>query len=246
MADPKWLELAKRELGTKEVAGNQDNPSIMQYYADAGFPDIDHDEVAWCAAFTNAMLKRSGLVGTRSLAARSFEKYGQKLDAPKPGCIVVFPRGNPKGWQGHVGIVSEVGDGVLKVLGGNQSDKVCVQTYPTSKALAFRWPKVAEPKKPAPDTPVTVPELSKVSTKVRTIKNTGSVLHAIWMSVVGLLSLENVGFANGAVNDIKTLVDGLALPGIAVMAIGGVLLGRYLISRIVSDIAEGRYTPSGG
>jgi len=76
--------------------------------------------------------------------------------------------------------------------------------------------------KPVSDNGVTVPELSKVSTKVRTIKNTGSVLHAIWMSIVGLLSLENVGFANGAVNDIKTLVDGLALPGLAVMAIGGV------------------------
>lgn len=245
MSEPKWLDLARREIGTKEVSGTGDNPAILAYYADAGFPEIEHDEVAWCAAFTNSMLKRAGLVGTRSLAARSFETYGKKLDQPKVGAIAVFPRGNPKGWQGHVGIVAEVGDATVKILGGNQKDQVCIATYPKNRALAWRWPLMAEPRKIPQKAADKAPDLVKVSRKARVLDRVGGLLHAIWMSIAGMFTLENVGQANGAIADVKTFAEGLALPAIAVLAVCGILLFRYLVNKIESDYAEGRYIPSG-
>jgi uncharacterized protein (TIGR02594 family) len=243
MSEPKWLDLARREIGTKEIAGASDNPRIMQYYADAGFPDIDHDETAWCAAFVNAMLKRSGLVGTRSLAARSFETYGKKLAEPKVGAIAVFPRGSPKGWQGHVGIVAQIGENTVSLLGGNQADQVCFKVYAKDRAIAWRWPVMSEPKKASE--PKTTPNLVNVSRKARTMNSVGNMLHAVWMSIAGLFTLENVGQANGAISDVKTFAEGLALPALAVLAICGVLLFRYLINKIKADYAEGRYIPSG-
>src|SRR6056300_1701000 len=61
----------------------------------------------WCAAFVNAILNRQGIPGSESvssypLTARSFLDWGQEVDIPKYGDVVVFPRGN-QGWQGHVG-----------------------------------------------------------------------------------------------------------------------------------------------
>ena len=35
-AEPKWLALARGEIGQHEVHGEHDNPVILRYYADAG------------------------------------------------------------------------------------------------------------------------------------------------------------------------------------------------------------------
>lgn len=91
----------------------------------------------------------------------------------------------------------------------------------------------------------TAKDLAPISTKVRTIQKSSNLLHTIWMSIVGLFTLENVTTANGAIADVKTFVGGLALPALAVLAICGVLFGRYLLGKIAADYAEGRYTPSG-
>src|SRR5690349_9484803 len=39
----------------------------------------------WCADFMNFIIRRSGGAGTHSRAARSFLKYGKKLDSPRVG-----------------------------------------------------------------------------------------------------------------------------------------------------------------
>lgn len=156
---PKWYDLARKEIGTKEVPGKGDNPKVVRYYADAGFSGIKHDSVAWCAAFANAMLERSGVKGCNSLTARSFLKWGKKLDRPVEGCIVVFKRGNSS-WQGHVAFFVKESNKYVTVLGGNQADAVNVRRYSKSKFLGYRWPEdypmdavgpaVAPEKKPTP------------------------------------------------------------------------------------------------
>ena len=70
---------------------------------------------------------RAGIKPSGSLAARSYLSWGEKLAAPRQGCIVVLKRG--KGWQGHVTFFDREADGRLVCLGGNQSDKVCFATY---------------------------------------------------------------------------------------------------------------------
>lgn len=139
MAEPKWLLEARKFLGTKEGKGASNNPVVVQWYADSGNRGVKDDSVAWCAAFVGAMLKAAGEKGTQSLAARSYLNWGVKLNKPKPGAIVVFKRGNSN-WQGHVAFfLRDLGERI-EVLGGNQSDKVSITTYPKSSLLGYRWP----------------------------------------------------------------------------------------------------------
>jgi uncharacterized protein (TIGR02594 family) len=138
--DPVWLKLAKGELGTKEIAGAQHNPAVLRYFADAGFPEIDNDETAWCAAFANAMLQRSGYDGSKSLAARSFMNWGKPVAKPYPGCIAVLWRDSPRSANGHVAFwLSERGDKV-KLLGGNQGNQVSMEEFPRDRVLGYREP----------------------------------------------------------------------------------------------------------
>ncbi|MEZ5776014.1 MAG: hypothetical protein R3D33_15310 [Hyphomicrobiaceae bacterium] len=85
MDEPRWLTLARGEIGVAEKPGAADDPRILAYYRDAGHPEIRHDEVAWCAAFVGACLKRSGIAPTGSLMARSYLRWGQPLARPRPG-----------------------------------------------------------------------------------------------------------------------------------------------------------------
>lgn len=138
--EPLWLSLARAELGTAEIDGPKSNPKILAYYKDSGNDGIYEDSTtAWCAAFCGAVLKRSGLPNTGSLAARSYLNYGKELSEPKLGCIVVFKRGNSS-WEGHVAFYVGETATTVRVLGGNQSNRVSVASYPKSKLLGYRWP----------------------------------------------------------------------------------------------------------
>jgi uncharacterized protein (TIGR02594 family) len=138
MTLPAWYALALAERDMKEAPGAADNPAVRANYRDAGHPEVKHDSVPWCAAFVGAMLARSGIAPSGSLAARSYLNWGVRLAAPRQGCIVVLKRG--KGWQGHVTFFDREENGLYICLGGNQSDKVCFAAYRKSLVLGLRWP----------------------------------------------------------------------------------------------------------
>jgi len=146
--EPAWLKLAKAEIGTKEAPGGADNPRVLQYYADAGHPEVKHDAVAWCAAALASWLKRSGIQPSGSLMAKSYLAFGEGLTAPKVGCIAVLWRGSPTADTGHVGFVTGFTSTEIHLLGGNQktNGEVCIETFPRARVLAYRWPLVT----PAP------------------------------------------------------------------------------------------------
>lgn len=154
---PPWLKEAIKNLGVHEGPGAANNPTVVQFYADAGFPGIKHDDVAWCAAFVGAMLKRAGYKPSGSLAARSYETYGVNLHKPMFGCIGVKKRPGG-GWLGHVGFVVAYDGAKVWMLGGNQGDKVSVAAFPVSQFTAFVAPSGAVmsslsecPRSPPPD-----------------------------------------------------------------------------------------------
>ncbi len=138
--EPTWLQLARHEIGVKEIVGPQHNPLVLGYFRDAGFPEINDDETAWCAGFANAMLQRAGYSGSKALAARSFLTWGKAVRKPYPGCIAVFSRGDPRSWQGHVGFYVGETAGTIKVLGGNQSNQVSIADQPRDRLLGYRAP----------------------------------------------------------------------------------------------------------
>lgn len=138
--EPPWLTIARGMIGTIEGPGPSNNPRVVDFYEEAGHAEIKSDAVPWCAAFVGACLKRAGVKGSGSLAARSYEAWGQPLKKPILGCVAVKKRGG-SGWQGHVGFV--VGASPTKtiiLLGGNQGDKVSVASFKRSEFTAFRWP----------------------------------------------------------------------------------------------------------
>lgn len=105
-----------------------------------GVTKVDPVRTPWCAAFVNGVLRSVGLSGTGSNSARSFTKYKTGTKNPQKGDIVVLRR---KGGSGaHVGIfkgfVTRNGRTMVAVVGGNQSNKVSIAYYPTSKVITYR------------------------------------------------------------------------------------------------------------
>ena len=131
------LEIATAEIGVKEICGDRDNPRIVEYHQCTALKATD-DETPWCSSFCNWVLKRLGIEGTGSAAARSWLRWGAALDEPLPGCIAVLRRGKPP--SGHVGFfVRKAQGGLIKVLGGNQGDCVKVSPYKEADVLGYRW-----------------------------------------------------------------------------------------------------------
>lgn len=145
-ASSAWLDLARRYIGVAEIHGPHHNPKVVELWLDAGIKGVSDDETPWCAAFVCAVLELSGIKSPRSGWARNFTVWASKLTAPAVGCIVVFSRGAT---SGHVGfVVGKDENDNLMVLGGNQSDKVCIEPFTTDRVLGYRWP---APQYPLPD-----------------------------------------------------------------------------------------------
>ena len=139
-----WLDIAKTQLGVKELSGSRNNPRIVDYHRttidSARWKNGMPDSVDWCSSFVNWVVKKAGINGTNKGNARSWLSWGQRLNKPVPGCVVVFWRDSLSSWKGHVGFyVGEAGSHV-KVLGGNQDNAVTISTYPKGRILGYRWP----------------------------------------------------------------------------------------------------------
>lgn len=146
-----WMELALKEIGTLEGKGSANNPKVVAYYKDAGFPGVTQDAVAWCAAFVGAILARSGNPNTHSLMALTYEKFGVPLVTPIYGCIAVKKRKGAASWNRHVGFVVAANKEKIWLVGGNQGDAVSIAAFPRADFTAFRWlPGIALPNPPIP------------------------------------------------------------------------------------------------
>src|SRR5690606_1828194 len=93
------MAAAQTMLGKAEVPNREE----LADYLRTGGANLDPATTAWCAAFVNASLAKAGRQGTGALNARSFLDWGQAVDKPQPGDVAIFSRGDPNGWQGHVG-----------------------------------------------------------------------------------------------------------------------------------------------
>ena len=134
-----YMDAARSMIGMNE---NVDNAVIADFIRSFAGVEIDPAQTAWCAAFVNGILGFDGIQGTGKLNARSFLNFGNEVKGePKIGDVVVFSRGDPNGWQGHVGFFKGYdANGNILVLGGNQSDSVSVASYSSERLLGVRRP----------------------------------------------------------------------------------------------------------
>jgi uncharacterized protein (TIGR02594 family) len=135
------MRVAVGEIGVREVLGGFSNPRIIEYlqtvHAYGG------DETPWCSAFVNWVMQKASYPATWKAYARSWLAYGERLDQPRYGAIVILWRDSPESWMGHVGFfVDRSGDRAIKILGGNQNNAVNVAAYPRYRVLGYRWPSV--------------------------------------------------------------------------------------------------------
>jgi uncharacterized protein (TIGR02594 family) len=131
------LTYARSLVGLHEERDNRKLREIIE---------VNPARTQWCAAFVNSILNLQGIEGSESvskypLTARSFLDWGEPVDVPEYGDIVVFPRGNVS-WQGHVGFyvgLKEINDiDYYIILGGNQNNSVSYELYPAYRAIGIR------------------------------------------------------------------------------------------------------------
>lgn len=134
----KTINVALSQIGTKEIVGKNHNPEVLKYFKEIGHKWVTTDETAWCSAFVNWVCKQSDKPYTKKLNARSWLKIGQKTECPEIGDIVVFWRGKPDSWKGHVAFFIRETKTHVYVLGGNQNNEVNITAYPKSKLLEYR------------------------------------------------------------------------------------------------------------
>jgi hypothetical protein len=79
---------------------------------------------SWCAAFVNTAYSAIGVQNTspNPLSAKGWLSQGTPVpqEEAKKGDVIVFNRVSPKGWQGHVGIITANNeDGTFETIEGN-------------------------------------------------------------------------------------------------------------------------------
>ena len=130
------IRTAEGALGLNE---DKQKGLVTQYLSEGGV-NIDPSQTAWCAAFVNATLSKTGLDGTGALNARSFLDWGEEITTPQLGDVVVLSRGTDPA-LGHVGFFKGFdAQGNILILGGNQGDEVSVKSYNADRLLGYRRP----------------------------------------------------------------------------------------------------------
>ena len=130
-------------FGEKEVKGQKDNPAILDLFNHLGYPGNKlKDETAWCAAFVNYCLSKTGHNHSAKLNARSLLDVGEDVIDPMFGDIVVLWRESPQSWKGHVGFFIRERRGWIYVLGGNQNNEVNITAYSKNRLLGYRRPMI--------------------------------------------------------------------------------------------------------
>ncbi len=132
-----FLSIARAELGQAEGGPGNSNPRIEAYHAST-HGGAASDSVHWCSSFVNFCVEHSGVKGTDSKLARSWLNWGVEAPDFVPGCVVILKRGNPP--KGHVGFYVGREAGRIRLLGGNQTDKVSIASFDADRVIGRRLP----------------------------------------------------------------------------------------------------------
>jgi len=109
------VDLCRSYLGTEELAGENDNQRILEFFACTTFGNT-HDETAWCSAFVNFVMESTGREYTNSAKASSWNRWGAETSNPSIGDVAIRSDGH------HVGIVSAIDtDGAIHIISGNSN-----------------------------------------------------------------------------------------------------------------------------
>lgn len=144
-----WMAIARAEDGIAEnTLPGEDNKRIIEYHSATSLK-ATIDETAWCSSFVNWVMLQAGYKGTNSAAAKSWLTWGKELTTGQEGAITVVKKkgatsdvatGSTSGF--HVAFFLSQTTTHIKLLGGNQSDKVKTSNFALAsyEVKAYRWP----------------------------------------------------------------------------------------------------------
>ena len=135
---PATLLEALKLFGVVETPGQASNPIIMAWAKALGLKNAySDDSVPWCGLFVAYVVFMAEMTPvTDPLWARNWAKFGTAVNQPGLGDVLVFVRDG----GGHVGFYVGEDDDYYHVLGGNQSDKVCITRIAKERCIARRRP----------------------------------------------------------------------------------------------------------
>ena len=142
---PDWLNLARTRLGTSEVPGPGFNPWIKNMWLTLPggawyWKTYKQDDslLPWCGGFCAWALQGAGhRFPQRYASALAWLDWGETC-GPELGAVAVLKR---KG-GGHVGFVDAVSPSgqYVRLVGGNQNDKVSAEWFSFDKIEGYRKP----------------------------------------------------------------------------------------------------------
>ena len=142
---PRMIKEALALFGIEEDLSPRNNPRIMAWADEIG-GNVDQvyvaDAVPWCGLFMAIVAKRaSKQVVKDPLWALNWGTFGKYTEIPMLGDVLVFNRITPDGKKaGHVGLYVGESDTHFWVLGGNQSDCVCIKAIEKQRLYVCRRP----------------------------------------------------------------------------------------------------------
>lgn len=135
--EPAYLTEARKHIGVAEIPGARHNATIQSWLRSLR-AWWDDDETPWCGVFVAHCVRAANMPLPKNwMRARAWLEWGNKLDSPRLGCVVVFSRNG----GGHVGfVVGRDNAGRLLVLGGNQGNRVSIAPFDLSRVVGYRAP----------------------------------------------------------------------------------------------------------
>ncbi len=132
-----WAKLVEKEV-TGKLATNFDDACFA---TTSDWPLPGNIQQSGCAATMGLALLMCGYKSSGSAAAASYDNYGTPCNA-KVGAITTFRwKGGSDAGGRHVTIRSAVTGSLNdQFTGGNQSSKVCTESFPVADIVACRWP----------------------------------------------------------------------------------------------------------
>lgn len=158
---PRTIRLALDEYGVQEVVGKGSNKTIIGWrdelnQAGVSISGYSDDDIPWCGLFAAIVcyrrLKNANDVVANPLWARNWAGYGVAVASSKNGKLVNVAGVVPslgdiltfvRNGGGHVGFYIGEDSKCFHVIGGNQSNKVCITRIEKSRCIAVRRPTYA-------------------------------------------------------------------------------------------------------
>lgn len=137
-SDIPWLAEALRVHGLHE----QRDVSRLRQWFDRSVSHIDPREIPWCGAFEATIMRKwrpDIELPKNPLGAKQWAHFGNQC-SPQLGCVMVFHRGSPSDWRGHVANYLGESTTAYYVIGGNQTNAVTKTWIVKKRFFMARWP----------------------------------------------------------------------------------------------------------